>query len=151
MIDGVIIENLAPHADDRGRLMELFRADRPGTERYGQVHLTTVYPGAIKAWHRHNKRTDSLVCVAGMVRLGLYDDREGSRTAHELNQFFLGDHGLLRVTIPPGVWFGLKGLGTHEAQLIVLSDLAHDPKWPDEERWDPIVNEIPFDWERRDR
>ncbi|MFN7967254.1 MAG: dTDP-4-dehydrorhamnose 3,5-epimerase family protein [Acidobacteriota bacterium] len=151
MIEGVIVTTLEPKADERGRLVELFRRDQPGTGSYGQVHLSTLYPGVVKAWHMHKKRTDSFVCVQGMVRMGLYDDREGSSSQSELNQFFLGDHSPLRVTVPPGVWFGFKSLVAVEALLVVLTDPAHDPRWPDEERWDPIINEIPFDWERRDR
>lgn len=149
MIDGVQVVELKVKPDERGRLVELFRADQGGIP-FGQVHLTTVFPGGIKAWHRHKRRTDVLAVVEGQVRLGLYDGRTDSRTEGELNQFFLGVHGPLRITIPPGVWFGLKGMGTTEALVVVFTDHPHDPRDPDEERMDPVLNEIPFDWERRD-
>lgn len=151
MIEGVIVNQLTSHVDERGRLCALFRRDEAGSEQYGQVHLTTLWPGVVKAWHRHKHRRDSLVCVAGTVRLGLYDERADSPTHAELNQFFLGAHSPLRISIPPGVWFGLQALGTEQALVVVLSDQPYDPHRPDEERCDPVVNEIPFDWERRDR
>lgn len=151
MIDGVVVKELAVKVDERGRLMELFRSDDPDLRGFGQVHLTTVYPGVVKAWRRHKKRTDVLTVVAGMVRLGLYDGRSGGKTDGELSQFFLGVHSPLRITIPPGVWFGFKGVGAEEALVIAYTDIAHDPKNPDEEYWDPLINEIPFDWDRRDR
>lgn len=151
MIEGVVIEKVEAKADERGRLVELFRSDSPHAPGFGQVHLTTVYPGVVKAWHRHRDRTDVLYCVAGTIRLGLYDDRPGTSTPGELREFFLGDHGPLRVTIPPGVWFGFKGVGTREALVVVLTDRLNNPRDPDEERLDPQINDIPFDWERRDR
>ena len=101
MIDGVVVTTVDFKHDDRGRLAELFRADDASLPGFGQIHLTTIDPGVIKAWHRHKDRTDTLICVSGRVRLGLYDGRSDSRTVEQLNQFFLGDHSPLRVTIPP--------------------------------------------------
>lgn len=151
MIDGVRVERLEGHEDERGRLVPLFREDDPAVPRFGQVHLTTVHRGAIKGWRRHRERTDCLAAVRGTVRVGLYDARPGSPTEGEVNEFFIGERSPLRLTIPPGVWFGLKGVGEGEALVVVLTDRAHDALDPDEERLDPHVNEIPFDWERRDR
>jgi dTDP-4-dehydrorhamnose 3,5-epimerase len=150
VIDGVELRPLEPKVDERGRVVELFRADEnlPG---FGQVHLTTVHPGAVKAWHRHARRTDVLAVVAGTVRVGLFDGRDGSPTYGEVNEFFLGVHFHRRLTIPPGVWFGLKGVGTEEALVVVYTDEPYRRLSADEERWDPEANEIPFDWERRDR
>lgn len=151
MIDGLQIQHLEPHADERGRLMSLFRSGEEGLPPFGQVHVTAVYPGVVKGWHRHRHTTDVFCCVQGMVRLGLYDEREGSKTAGELNEFYLGVHHPLRILVPPGVWFGLKGLGSEEALVVVYADRSYDPKDPDQESMDPEVNEIPFDWSLRDR
>ncbi|UCF68328.1 MAG: dTDP-4-dehydrorhamnose 3,5-epimerase family protein [Acidobacteriota bacterium] len=151
MIEGVCVDRLEPRVDERGRLVELFRRDDPATRDYGQIHVTTLYPGVVKAWHRHRRRADVIAVVAGMARLGLYDERQGSATEGELNQFFLGVHAPMRITIPPGVWFGFKGMGTDEAVIVVLTSQPFDPRDPDEDRLDPLVNEIPFDWDRRDR
>lgn len=151
MIDGVCAERLEGREDERGRLVELFRSDDPALPGFGQVHLVTVRREAVKGWHRHRERTDAVAVVRGTVRVGLYDDRPGSPTEGEVNEFFLGEHSPMRLVIPPGVWFGFKGLSEGEALVVVLTDRPHEPLDPDEERLDPHVNEIPFDWERRDR
>ncbi len=150
MIEGVAVDPLEVKVDERGRVVPLFRADE-GLPAFGQIHLTTLHPGVVKAWHRHRRTTDVVACVAGTVRVGLSDDREGSATRGELNEFFLGVHAPWRIRIPPGVWFGLKAVGAGEALVVVYADRPYDPRDPDEERWDPEVNEIPFDWHRRDR
>jgi dTDP-4-dehydrorhamnose 3,5-epimerase len=151
MIDGVILEDLVAHPDERGRVMELDRSDAEGFPGFGQATLVTLFPGVIKAWHRHHDRTDTFVCARGTVRVGLYDGRDGSETAEELNQFYLAESSPKRLRVPPGVWFGLKAVGAEEAFVLVVSDEPHDSRDPDEERIDPHINEIPFDWERRDR
>jgi dTDP-4-dehydrorhamnose 3,5-epimerase len=151
VIDGVSLETLEPRFDERGRLIELFRSDADDCRGYGQVHVATMFPGVVKAWHRHRRRRDVLAVVSGMVRLGLYDDRAGSKTEGELNQFFLGVHNPLRISIPPLVWFGMKGLGSDEALVVVLTDATYDPRDPDEDRIDPEVNDIPFDWDLKHR
>ena len=150
MIDGVRLLTLENHLDERGRVVELFRADDDSLPPFGQVHLSTVRPGAVKAWHRHHKRTDVIACVRGVVRLGLYDPREESPTHLEVNELFLAPDSPHRVLIPPKVWFGLKGVAGDESMVVVWTDEPYNALVPDEERWDPLANEIPFDWERRD-
>ena len=81
MIEGVSVKKLKVIPDDRGRLMEILREDDPIFRRFGQVYMTTAYPGIIKAWHYHKKQTDSFTCVHGAMRLALYDPRPGSRPA----------------------------------------------------------------------
>ena len=151
MIEGVKLATLEHHLDERGRVVELFRADDDTLPPFGQVHLVSVRRGAVKAWHRHRKRTDVLACVRGVVRLGLYDPREDSPTHLEVNELFLAPDAPHRVLVPPQVWFGLKGVDEGESLVVVWTDEPYNPLVPDEERWDPLANEIPFDWERRDR
>ena len=94
MIDGVRVTPLKPIPDERGRLMEIFRSDEPDFERFGQVYLTTAYPGVVKAWHYHAKQTDNFVCVQGMMKVALYDAREDSPTKGETAEFFMGTSAL---------------------------------------------------------
>ena len=53
MIYGVIIKKLKVIADERGRLMEILRADDNFFQNFGQVYTTTAYPGVVKGWHYH--------------------------------------------------------------------------------------------------
>jgi len=78
MIDGVKTKNLRVIPDERGRLMEILRSDDSLFLNFGQVYVTTTYPGVVKAWHKHEKQTDNVACVQGMIKLVLYDPRENS-------------------------------------------------------------------------
>ena len=63
MIAGVRTKQLTVHADERGRLMEILRRDDEVFVGFGQVYVTTVYPGIVKAWHYHKCQTDNLACL----------------------------------------------------------------------------------------
>ncbi len=149
-IDGVRTKALRVVADERGRLMEMLRADDPEFTRFGQVYLTAAYPGVVKAWHYHERQTDNFVCVAGMMKLVLYDDREASPTRGVVNEFFVGDHNPLLVQIPPLVFHGFKCISEREALVVNVPSQPYDHAHPDEFRLDAHDPRIPYDWARKD-
>lgn len=150
MIDGVKVRQLKVHPDARGRLMELMRPDWDEFEKFGQVYMTTAYPGIVKAWHSHKLQRDNFTCVKGMIRLALYDDREGSPTRGEVNEFFLGEHAPIMVSIPQEVQHGFQCVSEEEAIIINCPTETYNYEDPDEYRLDPHDSQIPFDWHQRD-
>ncbi|MDD5748059.1 MAG: dTDP-4-dehydrorhamnose 3,5-epimerase family protein [Actinomycetota bacterium] len=147
MIDGVMVKPLRVIPDERGRLMEIFRSDDDFFEKFGQVYVTTVYPGVVKAWHMHKKQNDNVCCVHGMVKLALFDNRSGSPTKGEVMEIFMGEHRPLLVHIPREVFHGWKCVGEHEAYVANIPTELYDYDKPDEYRlpWDS--DEIPYDWD----
>lgn len=150
MIDGVAIKMLKVIPDERGRLMEILRSDDEIFTQFGQVYMTTTYPQVVKAWHYHRKQDDFIACVRGMIKLVLYDDREGSPTRGEVNEFFVGDHDPRLVRVPRMVYHGWKCIGLEEAIIINAPTMVYDYAEPDEFRIDPHENDIPYTWERKD-
>ncbi len=146
MIEGVKVKKLKVLADDRGRLMEILRADDEIFIKFGQVYMTTAYPGVIKGWHFHKLQTDNFAVVKGMIKLALYDSRDTSPTRGELNEFFLGEHSPILVQIPNLVYHGFKCIGMEEAIVINCVTEPYNAKEPDEIRLDPFDKSIPYDW-----
>ena len=147
MIQGVEIKQLARHADERGFLMELLRSDDPVFTKFGQCYVSMNYPGVIRAWHWHKKQDDFFIVVKGMIKVGLYDLREGSPTQGETAELYLGDNNSIMLKIPVGVVHGYKTVGTEPSLLINFPSEVYDPEEPDEYRlpWD--TDQIPFDWD----
>lgn len=150
LIEGVQTKSLRVMPDERGRLMEVFRADDPLFERFGQVYVTTAYPGVVKAWHMHLKQTDHMAVVSGMMKIVLYDARPQSKTRGLVNELFVGVHNPLLVVIPPGVQHGFKCISQEEAMVVNVPDLPYNYQQPDEYRLPPNTPDIPYDWARRD-
>jgi dTDP-4-dehydrorhamnose 3,5-epimerase len=149
-IDGVIVHPLKVIPDERGRLMEVMRRDDPFYTGFGQVYLTTVFPGVVKAWHFHRTQEDRFTCIRGMVKVVLYDDREGSPTRGIINEIYVGEHNPCLVIIPPGVHHGWKCVSEYEAYVINVPSEPYNRTDPDEYRLDPHTGGIQYDWSRKD-
>ncbi len=147
MIEGVQIKQLAPHADERGYLMELVRSDDDFFPKFGQCYVSMNYPGVVRAWHYHKRQVDFFAVVKGMCKVGLYDMRDGSPTRGEANTFYLGDNNRIVLKIPIGVAHGYRTVGTEPSLLINFPTEAYNAADPDEHRipWDSP--DIPFNWE----
>jgi len=147
MIQGVEVKQLTPRADERGFLMELLRSDDSIFTKFGQCYVSMNYPGVIRAWHWHKKQDDFFVVMKGMIKVGLYDMREGSPTRGEVGEFYLGDNNNIMLKIPVGVVHGYKTVGTEPSLLINFPSEVYNPQEPDEYRlpWD--TDQIPFDWD----
>ena len=150
MIEGVKIKKLKIIPDERGRLMEILRSDDDTFEKFGQVYMTTAYPGAVKAWHYHKSQDDNMAVVKGMMKIVLYDNREGSKTNGEINEFFAGEHNQILIHIPKMVHHGFKCISEFEAIVINTPTQTYNYDSPDEFRVDPHNNDIPYDWKRFD-
>lgn len=150
MIEGVQVKKLRLIPDERGYLMEIFRRDDPQFRRFGQVYLTTAYPGVVKAWHYHKKQWDNFAVIRGMAKVVLFDSREESPTRGEVMEFFMGDQNPVLLTIPPKVMHGFKGCSTEMAMIVNTPSELYNYQEPDEYRVAPHDGVIPYDWERKD-
>ena len=148
-IDGVVVKPLRVIPDDRGRLMEILRSDDPLFAGFGQVYMTTTYPGVVKAWHMHRAQTDHMVALLGMFRLALFDAREGSPTRGTLQEVHMGEYNPVLVVIPPGVYHGWTCVSEREGMVVNLPDRLYNYADPDEFRLPYDTPDIPYSWQRR--
>ncbi|MBN2326947.1 MAG: dTDP-4-dehydrorhamnose 3,5-epimerase family protein [Candidatus Omnitrophica bacterium] len=134
MIDGVKLIPLKKFSDDRGYLIEILRNDDPHFQQFGQIYVSKLRRGIIKAWHKHIMQTDHFYVVSGTSKIGLYDDREGSPTQGQYQTVILGDDGeTALLAIPPMVWHGQMSL-SDATMLINLPTESYDRQNPDEIR-----------------
>ncbi|MCX5831661.1 MAG: dTDP-4-dehydrorhamnose 3,5-epimerase family protein [Deltaproteobacteria bacterium] len=150
MIAGVVVKKLKVIPDERGRLMEILRADDETFSKFGQVYMTAAYPGVVKGWHYHKKQFDNMAVVKGMMKIVLYDGRENGPTYGEINEIFAGDHNPVLVHIPPYVYHGFKCISTEEALVVNVPSESYNYLEPDEFRLPPHGTDIPYSWDRKD-
>jgi len=150
MIEGVQTKALRVIPDERGFLMEVLRSDDALFGGFGQVYLTTAYPGVVKGWHYHKYQTDCMTVIKGMAKIVLCDMRASSPTQGEINEFFVGEKNPILVRIPVGVAHGMKAIGTEMAYMLNVPDRPYDYQNPDEFRLQPHGGPIPYDWSRKD-
>lgn len=143
-IEGVHIIPLRRIPDERGTIMHMLRRTDPHFQEFGEIYFATIYPGVVKAWHKHNLMTLNYACIVGQVKLVIYDERDGSPTKGQLMEIFLGPDNHNLVIIPPNLWNGHKGIGTEMAIIANCATHPHDPK--QSARIDPHKSHIPYKW-----
>ena len=150
MIEGVKIKQLRVIPDERGRLMEILRSDDQMYEAFGQVYMTTAYPGIVKSWHFHKLQSDNFTCVYGKVLFALYDGRVDSPTHGQINDFIMSPDKPLLIHIPKEVYHGFKNIGDSEALVINTVTQPYNHKNPDEYRLDAFDKKIGYNWDRKE-
>lgn len=147
LIDGVRIREVLHVPKQSGHLTEIYRADWAlDAMPVGQVFQVTLNPGAISAWHAHAETTDRIFVNSGIMRIALYDAREGSPTRGLVNEFRFGVLRPALVVIPPRVWHGIQNVAATPSSVINIVDRAYDYEDPDHWRFPEESEEIPFSW-----
>lgn len=124
--------------------MHMMRCDDPFFERFGEIYFSSVYPGAIKAWHIHSRMILNYAVVVGMIKLVLYDERPDSPTRGEVQEIYIGQDNYCLVTVPPEVWNGFTAVGGHIAIVANCATEPHDPM--EIRRLNPFTDRIPYQW-----
>jgi hypothetical protein len=63
-------------------------------------------------------QTDHLVVVKGAAKVVYYDDREGSKTKGEVNEYFPGERNPMLIKIPPLVLHRFKAIEGEAAYVV---------------------------------
>jgi dTDP-4-dehydrorhamnose 3,5-epimerase len=150
-IDGVMFRPTRPVPHEDGHVTEVARAtwtelDAPIV----QVHITTTYPGRVRAWGLHQANTDRLFVVEGLVKIVLYDGRNGSSTFGRINEFTVSPKNPGLLVVPPNLYHGWKNIGTTEAIIINMPTSMYNYDAPDalDMPWDSEMARriIPYVW-----
>ena len=144
LIDGVTIREIRNVPKENGYLTEIFRSDWGlGAEAIGQVFQVVLSPLGASAWHAHAETIDRLFVSHGIVRINLFDAREGSPTFGLVNEFRFGTIRPALVVVPPRVWHGVVNLADEPSSILNLVDKAYRYESPDHWRVPPDSGEIP--------
>ena len=145
LISGVSVREVRHIVTANGVTTEVFRPEwgvLPDGIRHA-IHVA-LRPGAVSAWHRHQRKTDHLFCVGGHLRVALYDARDDSPTSGKLDVLYASPLRPSLLVIPPDVWHGIQVLGTEPGVFVNYFDHAYDYNDPDDWRLPPDTDEIPY-------
>jgi len=151
-IDGVEIVELKRFSDDGGSMTELARLTDGHAQAVAgftlrQINYSEVEPGAIKAFHLHQRQTDVwYVPPTDRMLLVLLDVRQGAKTEGARMRLTLGAGASRLVRIPPGVAHGVRNLAATAGRIIYFTDVhfSPEPSMCDEGRlpWDYAGAEV---------
>lgn len=144
MIKGLIVTDLKIIPNEKGNIFHSMKVSDPGYVGFGEAYFSTIIGGEIKAWKRHHEMTLNLTVPVGVVKFVLYDDRQDSETYQNFTELTLSTYNYKRLTIPPGIWMGFKGMSDGLNLLLNIANIEHDPK--EQENVSQENSNIIYDW-----
>jgi len=84
-----------------------------------EIYCSSLKFNKIKAWKLHKKMTCNLVVLFGKIQLVVYSNNR------KFSKFTITGKSNLMISIPPDVWFGMKGLSKIDSVVMNLSSLMH--------------------------
>ncbi len=150
-VDGLVFRRTRPVPHEDGFLTEVARAswdvlDRP----VKQVHITTTFPGRIRAWGLHQASIDRLFVVTGLVKIVVFDGRLDSTTHGQLTEIVVSERNPGLLIVPPNLYHGWKNIGVSEAIIINMPTEMYNYETPDalDMPWDSVAARelIPYTW-----
>jgi len=121
-----------------GDVMHGLKATDNGFNGFGEAYFSWIEEGAIKAWKCHKSMTLNLVVPLGEVRFVFNLPEQNADFIVE----DIGEKRYARLTVPPGIWFGFKGVSSGSSLLVNFADTVHDP----DEVLRKSKAEISYDW-----
>lgn len=104
---------------------------------FGEAYFSLIESRAVKAWKRHLRMTLNLVIPIGLAKFVFMDD--DGRFREEV----VGEKCYVRLTVPPGIWFGFQGLAKPHSLILNVADISHDPDEIERKNF----AEIDYEWE----
>lgn len=125
MIEGLIITDLQKFSNENGFVYHGMRKTDFGYDGFEEIYFSYIKPGSLKAWKMHKKMTLNLVVPVGDVRFNFIevDNKSNINERHEIT---IGTSNYSRITVPPGIVFGFKGMSDSINIVTNISNLIHD-------------------------
>lgn len=123
LLKKIKVTKLSTFSLDTGNVLHAIKKDDEGFNGLGEVYFSFINPNAIKAWKLHHRMTLNLVVPLGRVRFVFFDPQ----TPDVFRVEDIGEENYFRLTVPPSIWFGFKGISDQPSLVANIADLKHDP------------------------
>lgn len=141
MIEDLILTPLSIIDTVGGNVLHALKNNDPGYTGFSEAYFSEINSGSIKAWKQHKKMTLNLVVPLGEIKFVIFDNRTDE--LGEFQEVILSQNNYHRLTIPPMVWFGFKGISSNKSLLLNIANIVHNPSEVNTKN----INEIQYNWE----
>ena len=139
-LENIKVTQLSTFDVEGGSVLHAIKKDDVGYMGLGEVYFSFINPRAIKAWKLHKRMTLNLVVPLGKVRFVFCDPlSEGHYRVEDV-----GEGNYVRLTVPPGIWFGFQGIALQPSLVTNIADLQHDAAEVERQ----AVSSFDYQWEK---
>ena len=137
-INGVNITPLSIIDTKGGDVLHAMKISDHGYSGFGEAYFSWITNGSVKAWKCHTKMTMNIIVPVGKVRFVFH--LEGTK---EFRIEEIGDNRYIRLSIPPGIWFGFQGISSRQSLVLNIANILHNPN----EIKRLNLSEINYEWD----
>ena len=132
MIEGVRLFPLRIINVPKGNILHALKSTDEGYAGFGEAYFSSVEPGAVKGWKRHNRVPLNIVVPHGAIRFIIYDDRPDSPSYGLFEDIVLSpETNYQRLLIAPGLWMAFMGVAEETSLLLDIIPSPHNPSEAD--------------------
>ena len=119
---GIIVKKLKSFQLEEGDVLHAMKSNENEFRGFKEAYFSTIKKNKVKAWKRHLKMTMNLIVPVGKVQFNFFN----SENKFLINPI-IGEENYSRITVPPMIWFGFKGLSSRTSFILNISDELHEP------------------------
>ena len=117
----ILVTSLSRISTAGGDVLHAMKRQESGFTDFGEAYFSWVNGGAVKAWKRHLRMTMNIVVPVGRVRFVFRQNATDTFRVEDI-----GSDRYVRITVPPGIWFGFQGLSDSQSLVLNIASLPHD-------------------------
>ena len=121
----IIFEKLKIINVSGGDVLRGLKSNEMAYNGFGELYFSEVNFGEIKAWKKHKKMVMNLIVPCGEVKFVFFDDRKNPIITNRFQEIVISKRNYKRITVPPNIWFGFKGIGKENNLVVNLSNIEH--------------------------
>ena len=119
----LILNDLQIFSLKDGDLLHCLKKSDSGYKNFGEVYFSEIKKNHIKAWKRHKQMTLNLVVPVGKIKFNFIEFTSNNTISR--HEIILSKDNYKRITVPPGIVFGFKGISENNI-LANITDIIHD-------------------------
>ena len=123
-----------------GDVLHAMKRTDAGYDGFGEAYFSWISEDAVKAWKRHTKMTMNVVVPVGRVQFVFSCVNYNGDKEYRIEE--IGVNRYARITVPPGIWFGFRGVHASQSLVLNLASIPHDPNEVERKS----LADFNFDW-----
>ena len=140
-LDDILVTQLSTIFTPGGNVSHVLKDTDSGFSGFAEAYFSRVKQDSTKAWKCHNAMTSNLVVVVGKVKFVFC--LKGSQGKNVFREEIVVASDPKRITVPPGIWFGFRGLSNEESLILNIANLKHNSSEVSRLEFDAFT----YDWE----
>lgn len=118
----------------KGDIFKILKSSDEEFKGFGEIYISNVKRGEIKAWKKHLKMTCILIPISGLTKIVVYDEQG-------FQAFNLDSKNKKKLIIPPNTIFGFSAI-KGDSSIMNIANIEHDPN----ESINYVLHEFKYDW-----